>query len=136
MWDPKVHVGVAGLLYNNSGQLLIQRRSLNASHGAGKWSVPGGWVDAGEEPEVALAREFAEEVDLNVMVGDIRDAVSNTHPSPVDTVICLFYDVGLVSGTPRVMEPEKCIDLTWMLPREALLLDLFEPLRDYFRRLH
>lgn len=34
------------------------------------WELPGGKVETGEEPKVALSREWREELDLVVVVGD------------------------------------------------------------------
>ena len=48
-------------------QLLAARRTVPAEL-AGQWEFPGGKVEPGEEPEVALHRELAEELALTVTI--------------------------------------------------------------------
>ncbi len=48
--------------------MLVARRSA-PEHLAGLWEFPGGKVEAGEEPETALARELAEELGIGVRLG-------------------------------------------------------------------
>ena len=66
--DPKV--AVIALVLHQGKVLLIQRAVDPAK---GKWSLPGGYMDAGEMPEDALRRELQEEVGLNVKIGELID---------------------------------------------------------------
>ncbi len=61
-------VSVAGLAVRD-GQILVVRRLPGGSLG-GKWELPGGKVEAGETHEAALVREWREELDLSVEVGE------------------------------------------------------------------
>src|SRR5438105_14004583 len=54
--DPKVAVGVA--VFRDNRLLLVRRLG---EPGRGRWTVPGGFLDVGEDPRVAAAREVAEE---------------------------------------------------------------------------
>jgi ADP-ribose pyrophosphatase YjhB (NUDIX family) len=51
-------IGVNGI-FDANGQILLEQRSDDSL-----WGIPGGWVDMGESPEVALKREFMEEASL------------------------------------------------------------------------
>ena len=66
--DPKV--AVIALVLHQGKVLLIQRAVDPAK---GKWSLPGGYMDAGEMPEEALQRELQEEVGLRVKIGELID---------------------------------------------------------------
>ncbi|MCE5344829.1 MAG: NUDIX domain-containing protein [Bacteroidales bacterium] len=52
-------------LFNRSGKLFLQKRSVNKDIQPGKWDTSvGGHVDLGEKIEEALAREVREEIGL------------------------------------------------------------------------
>ena len=61
--DPKV--AVVGLV-TQEDQVLLVRRAVEP--GKGLWSLPGGYMDAGELPEAALQRELLEEIGLPVAI--------------------------------------------------------------------
>jgi 8-oxo-dGTP diphosphatase len=54
--------GVAAIILDESGKILLQRRSDN-----GRWGLPGGAIDPGEEPAEAVVREVREETGLHVV---------------------------------------------------------------------
>lgn len=54
--------GVVGIIINDQGEVLLQRRSDN-----GEWGLPGGAIDPGEEPADAVVREVWEETGLHVV---------------------------------------------------------------------
>lgn len=64
--DPKV--AVIALVEHGDTVLLIQRA---VDPGKGEWSLPGGYMDAGEMPREALQRELLEEVGLRAEIGDL-----------------------------------------------------------------
>ena len=67
-FDPKVAVGV---LIQDAGRLLLVKRGNDPQRG--KWSVPAGFVDAGEDPARAAEREALEETGLQVRVSGLLD---------------------------------------------------------------
>lgn len=66
---------VNGIL-SKGAQVLIARRPLSKKIAPGKYHLPGGHVEFGEEPADALAREFREEFGLTVRVESIFRAFS------------------------------------------------------------
>ena len=56
------------------GVLLEAGRVVLLENERGEWELPGGRIEAGEDPEICLAREFAEEVGIRVAVKRILDS--------------------------------------------------------------
>lgn len=57
------------MLFDDQGQVLLIRRGRPP--GRGKWSLPGGVVQLGEDLDEALKREVLEECGLRVEVGPV-----------------------------------------------------------------
>ncbi|MEN3121453.1 MULTISPECIES: NUDIX domain-containing protein [Janibacter] len=54
-----------------SGRLLMSRLAAGVVGGAGRWTLPGGGVDPGEEPVAGLVREVHEETGQHVVPGGL-----------------------------------------------------------------
>ena len=59
----EIRPGVAAIIRNGQGEILLQRRSDN-----GLWGLPGGSVEIGESVRQAIVREVEEETGLSVEV--------------------------------------------------------------------
>ena len=59
----EIRPGTNGIIFNERGEVLLQRRSDNDW-----WSLPGGGVDIGESIEQCVIREVFEETGLRVTV--------------------------------------------------------------------
>ena len=101
--------------------VLLTRLSGRAAH-PGMWTLPGGGVDHGERPAVALAREVEEECGLACEVGDLL-GVHDTHFSghaPSGRIedyhgIHLLFAATVGDGEPRVVEVDGTTDeVAWV----------------------
>ena len=68
--DPKVAVA---LVVERDHKLLLVRRANDPERG--KWSMPAGFVDRGEDPAEAAAREGLEETGLTVRITQLMEVL-------------------------------------------------------------
>lgn len=59
-------VGVTGVIFNEKNEVLLFKHTYRQQ----SWSLPGGYMKAGEHPREALEREIKEESNLVVSVDD------------------------------------------------------------------
>ncbi|MDT7727969.1 MAG: 8-oxo-dGTP diphosphatase [Actinomycetota bacterium] len=107
--------------------LLAQQRAWPAD-AAGKWELPGGRVEPGESEVDALRRECAEELDVEISVGE---RVGPDVGLPGGKVLRIFA-AGLADGEPRAVEhlelrwltSDQLVSVPWLPADELLLPDL------------
>ncbi|KAL2150977.1 hypothetical protein VTH82DRAFT_6075 [Thermothelomyces myriococcoides] len=109
---PVVRVGVAAIIQNAQGRLLLGIRK--GSHGEGQWQFPGGHLEVGESYFACAEREALEETGL-VVKADKFVAVTNDIFSPEKHYITIFVLCRMVEEgrEPVVMEPQKCLCWEW-----------------------
>lgn len=90
--DPKVGVGV--FVVHDGKILLVQRRMRPE---IGKWSIPAGFVDAGEDPEETAVREAREETNLEVAIEDLIGVYHNP-PAHGGASLFIMYKAQLLGG--------------------------------------
>ena len=94
--DPKV---AAGALVEDVRGILLLRRGIEPAYG--KWVFPGGFVDRGEHPETAAAREALEEAGIVI---DVRGLVGVYHAPAGSPVVLIVYRGSLVRGDPEALD--------------------------------
>lgn len=119
---------VAGALVRDGRLLLARRRDGDPL--AGFWELPGGKVEPGETPEAALAREWREELGVEVEASLAwafgSDAPNGRH------VTLLVYLVGALRGEPA---PLGVAEVRWTTPEAARSLALLPADRPLVERL-
>lgn len=90
--DPKVGVGVMVI---EDGRLLLVKRAIDP--GRGKWSLPAGFLDQGEDPRATAAREALEETGLEIIVEEVVDVYFNP-PGNGNASIFILYRARRVGG--------------------------------------
>ena len=63
----KTKIAVSALILNSSSQFLIVKRAKDDSM-PGLWELPGGKIEFGEDPKIAMQREVKEETGLDILL--------------------------------------------------------------------
>ena len=104
---------VAGVI-EREGLVLIGQRKRTGWHPL-RWEFPGGKAEPGEDPQAALARELAEELDICARIGTEIMRYEYQYPDR-SPILLIFYRVVDFEGEPRNLDFEQIL---WA-PRERL----------------
>ncbi len=91
--DPKVAVAVVVL--DDQGRVLLVRRRWPPQ--AGRWTLPAGFMNAGEDPAQAAVRECWEETGLRVQVTE-PPTVLSVHDQPGAADVLIVYPAHVLGG--------------------------------------
>ncbi len=127
--DPKL---VACAVVEMDQKLILLKRGINP--GRGRWVVPGGYVDRGEEVEAAALRETMEECGIDIRIKNLLGVYS--YPGKLEVIIVYVaeYMTGdLIAGDENVevklLSPDE-------IPWESLAFESTrDALRDYCGRI-
>lgn len=109
---------VCGILKNAQGHVLIAQRPAHKPMPL-LWEFPGGKVEDGEAPDIALARELYEEIGVVIDPKDLRPLTFFSFPatSPLYTTLTLLsYTCNTWIGTPEALEGQGGI--VWVKPSD------------------
>ncbi len=110
--DVPLTIVVAGIARDEEGRVLLARRP-DDRHMGGLWEFPGGKVRAGEGLDAALARELAEELTADAVVG--APLTFAVHEEEGLRVLLLFYSVTL---DPAQVRPTEGQEIAWVAPAD------------------
>jgi len=103
---------VRALIQNTENKVLLIQKQSNQKIAAGKWILPGGTVDFGEQPLEALNRELKEEINFSLTSANFIE----TETIVLDDVhwLGLYYEVRGSIETIQNLEPEKHAHVDWV----------------------
>ncbi|HEX9816568.1 MAG TPA: NUDIX hydrolase [Candidatus Thermoplasmatota archaeon] len=110
---------VVGIILTNAkDEVLLVKSSRGFTKGM--WNVPGGFIEYGEPPEVAAAREAKEETGLDVTIGDLLGVYTERFESPY-FMYGFMYAATLEDASQTLTpDPTEIADARWMSPQKAM----------------
>ncbi|NEP16194.1 MAG: NUDIX hydrolase [Leptolyngbya sp. SIO4C1] len=115
-----------------SGEIVLIRR-----RDSGRWGLPGGIIDWGEDIAAAARRELAEETGLHVTsLGRLVGIYSHAERDPRFHAICIVIEAQ-VEGSFHIQDVAEVMEVKAFsadaIPKEALAHDHGQQLQDYFQ---
>ncbi len=118
MQTPKIGIGV--IIQNDNGLILVgKRKNTHAPY----YSIPGGKLDIGETFESAAIREVQEETGLVIQSPKVHCVTNNmqTYEESGEHYVSVNLFCDTFTGSPRLMEPDKCEGWEWVNPEQLPL---------------
>ncbi len=122
---------VAAVIERSDRRLLIGQRRKNDTSPL-KWEFPGGKVQDGESPEVALARELQEELGVTLVKSVEIGRVRHLYAATPDELEIRFFAAAIAESElmPRTFEKTA-----WALPKELGEYDFLAANRELIAQL-
>lgn len=124
--------GCGAAILDSKGRLLLIQRLTEPE--AGAWGLPGGKIDFGEPSRDAVIREIAEELGVTIILGGLACLTETINSGDGKHWIAPVYTARIISGSPRIMEPDKHGGWNWY-ELGALPLKLTVPTQQYLASL-
>ena len=131
----KVVVGVMGLIWREGKFLGTKRGNEGVPEADGKWQVPGGGMEYGEDTFMTLNRELMEEVGVKVEKILFPQPIVWTAqwPRTKQTIVLITYLVDIGEQEPYAAN-EETADLKWLRFDEVDKYDWLPSAREVFRQ--
>lgn len=129
-------IGAYGIARDDAGRVLLVRAAEWLTV-AGRWFLPGGGVEHGEEPLESLRREVHEETGLTVQSATLLGVITDTWPVPDGTLlhtVRLVYRVDQWLGSLRAEESGTSDAASWFTPAELGTVPLVRYVREALAR--
>ena len=111
------------LLPVKDGQVLLSRR-FNTGWKDGWYSLISGHLDGNESVTDSVIRETLEEAGIKINKKDLIPIKSVHHKTEDSEYVDFFFEINKWEGTPKIMEKDKCDDMSWFavnqLPKNIL----------------
>ena len=122
--------GCGAAIRDADGRILLIQRLREPE--AGAWGLPGGKIDFGESAEDTARREIAEELGVEIELTGLACLAETIDKGDGRHWVAPVYEARIISGTPRILEPEKHGGWGWFTHND-LPKHLTTPTRIYLK---
>lgn len=108
-----IGVGCGTLIVNENNETLLMKRGGDSKNETGVWSQPGGSVEFGKKIKDAIKREVKEEFGVTIELQNLLATTDHIISDENQHWVSTSYLGKIVSGEPKNLEPEKCLEIKW-----------------------
>ena len=113
---------------NETGEPIVFATQRGYGDSKGGWEFPGGKIEEGETPQAALVREIREELETEIIVGELVNTIEYDYPTFHLSMDCFWAEI--VSGDLVLTEHEAAkwltrdeLDSVEWLPADITLIE-------------
>lgn len=100
--EPRFMVTVGAVVLRDDGRVLLLQHEFRAGSG---WGIPGGFLEAGEQPLEGLRRELREEIGLEIDAAELVSVRTLSRPRQVEIHFrCRAARAGAAGAHPQSIE--------------------------------
>jgi len=111
---PTRRLASAAVIRDENGRVLAVEPNYKDG-----WTLPGGTVEAGEDPRTGCFREVVEEVGLHLPEGRLIAVTHGVSMGMWGDSVSFLYDGGRVpSDTPITVQEEALLSYRWVAPED------------------
>ncbi|EON74334.1 MutT/NUDIX family protein [Lysinibacillus sphaericus OT4b.31] len=112
----KVWLGVAGVTVNALGQWLVVKKAYSGLQG--RWSLPAGFVNAGETIDEAVVREIKEETGIDCVVSGLIGFRTGVIREEISDNMAIFYCRMSDEQQALYIQKNELLEAKWLYPKE------------------
>jgi ADP-ribose pyrophosphatase YjhB (NUDIX family) len=102
----------SAILVDDEGRVLLARRA--GDPGQGKWDLPGGFVEEGEDPVTTVHREIDEEAGVEIETTGFLGGFADHYGDDGIRTVNLYWTARIVAGEPS--PADDVASLEWVDP--------------------
>jgi mutator protein MutT len=110
----KRHIASGAIIFNEKNEILMSQRFGEGERWHGKWNLPGGGIEFGENPKGTAIREVREEVGIEIeILSDFPIILNYPNKDDNEDYVCIAYIAKYLSGELDVSKDDDTSDAKW-----------------------